>query len=119
MVSFPALSTGCVAQYPSRRETETKTRVLTYVDGSEQRFRQLGVARRRWIIRLQNATEREVSAIEAFFVLLRGSADTFSFFDPWDGKKYDNCSLESDQIELRYVGHGRCATALVIRTNPK
>lgn len=119
MASFPKLSTGCIAQYPSAREIATKTRVLTYLDGSEQRFRQLGSVQKRWIVRFQNATEREIAAMEHFFLLLRGSADAFTFTDPWDGREYDNCSLESDQIELRYLAHGQCATALIIRTNPE
>ena len=117
MLTFPKLSTNCIAQYPSTREISCQTRVLTYVDGTEQRFPQVASASIRWIVRLHRATERELAALEDFFINLRGSADKFAFTDPWDGTEHLNCSLDSDTVELRYVAHNVGASTLTIRTN--
>jgi hypothetical protein len=52
MATFPALRTGAVAQYPSERHMRFSTRVLEFVDGQEQRFREFSRGLRRWVIHL-------------------------------------------------------------------
>ena len=41
MANFPRLTTGAVTQYPSSRNLTYSTYVLRFVDGREQRFREL------------------------------------------------------------------------------
>ena len=41
MSDFPKLRTGVVAQYPATRELRFSTSVTSFLDGSEQRYRDL------------------------------------------------------------------------------
>ena len=117
MVSFPALKTGAVAQYPSERSLRFSTVVHRFVDGAEQRFRQTGSGLRRWVIRLDQLDEAELFALEEFFVEQNGAAGLFVFTDPWDGTVYENCSLEGDGIELAFEAPGRGRSVLVVKEN--
>ena len=117
MASFPALKTGVVAQYPSDRARRFSTKVLRFLDGSEQRFAGFGTPLRRWLIRLELLDEAELSTLEEFFVQQAGQAGTFSFTDPWDGTVYVNCSFESDVMTADYRGPGDGATSVTVKEN--
>lgn len=117
MSAFPVLSTGAVAQYPASRTLECATRVLVFVDGSEQRFRQTGSPVRRWAIRLETLNDEEMAAIEAFLVSRQGRYGSFAFTDPWDGLVYPDCSLETDEAPLNYRDLLRGGATLVVREN--
>ena len=117
MPSFPVLSTGAVAQYPSSRVVEAPVRVLRFVDGREQRFRSTKKAGHRWVLRLSCVTEAEMAAIEAFFVERQGRAGSFEFIDPWDGTVYADCSFEEGELAARLTGEDRGSVEVVIREN--
>lgn len=117
MADFPVLKTGAVAQYPLTRALGYSTRVLRFVDGSEQRFREYPRALRRWVIRLDLLDEEEMSRVEEFFVSQQGKLGSFSFTDPWDGTQYPNCSLERDEILLRFGAVMRGEATVVVREN--
>ena len=117
MAGFPRLKTGSVLQYPAGREVRFSTRVLRFVDGGEQRFRQRAGGLRRWQVRLDLLDEGEMAEMENFFFESQGRFGTFSFTDPWDGTEYANCSLETDEIELHALGEMRGRTAVVVREN--
>ena len=117
MAEFPVLKTGAVAQYPASRAIEYSTRVLWFVDGSEQRYRQHPAAMRRWVIELSLLDEEEMASIEAFFQSEQGRFGDFAFTDPFSGIKYSNCSLENDRIELTYENVLRGRSKLVIKEN--
>ena len=115
MADFPRLRTGVVAQYPARRQLSFVTRVLSFVDGSEQRFRLWPGGLRRWIIRLELLTEEELAELRDFFRAHSGSAQSFRFSDPWDGIEYQDCILEADVFEALLKGEGRGDIELVVR----
>ena len=117
MSDFPLLKTGAVTQYPSGRQVGFATRVLTFADGSEQRFRRAGGALKRWIIRLNLVDEGELQAIREFFRAQGGRLESFSFTDPWTGTEHADCSLESDAVELELRDEDRGRTTLIIREN--
>lgn len=117
MADFPVLKTGAVAQYPAERTTTFSTRVLRFVDGAEQRYRQHSSPLRRWVIRLNLLDEEELANLEAFFQSEQGRAGTFAFTDPIDGTTFPSCSLESDRIELEYKDVFRGEAVMVIREN--
>jgi hypothetical protein len=117
MASFPLLKTNAVTQYPSSRFSEFATGVLRFVDGTEQRYRQMRQSVRRWVLRLSQVSEEELYAIEDFFASRQGQAGSFAFTDPWDGVEYPDCSFEHDELELRLMASGRAATTIVIRNN--
>ncbi len=117
MSDFPLLKTGAVLQYPARKELAFSTRVLRFLDGSEQRFREYGAPLRRWVIQLDLLDEAELSALERFFQTQQGALGDFSFTDPWDGTEYESCSIADDACAWEYVREGRGRTMLVIKEN--
>jgi hypothetical protein len=117
MSAFPTLKTGAVMQYPARRDITNPTQVLTFVDGSEQRYRERAGPLRRWVIQLDLLDENELRQIEEFFVAEQGRFANFAFTDPWDGTQYASCSLEADSVALEFQGEQRASASLVVREN--
>ena len=117
MASFPVLKCGAVAQYPADRSLSFSTRVLKFVDGSEQRFPLWGSQGKRWAIQLSLLDESEVEQVERFLAEQGGSAGVFTFTDPRDGGVYVNCSFEHDEVRGRYEGPGRGSVSVVIKEN--
>ena len=116
MSEFPRLKTGAVMQYPARRSVECATEVLRFVDGSAQRYRQRPLMRR-WVIQLERLDEEELQNLQQFFVSAQGCAGSFSFVDPWDEIRYEDCSLEGDELAVEVSGEMRGRTVLVVREN--
>ena len=117
MSEFPTLRTGAVMQYPAQRSRTYSTYVLCFLDGSEQRYRESGKALHRWVVRLDQLDEAELSSIQDFFSTQQGRFGSFSFVDPWDGAVYASCSLENDVHLSEIEGEGRSRTTLIIREN--
>jgi hypothetical protein len=117
MALFPKLATGAVAQYPATRTIEHRTRVIQYTDGTEQRLSRRKAPVRRWIIKLDQLTEREVHDVLSFFAEVRGRAERFDFEDPWTGEIQPDCRFEQDDIAVDFkdVPHGR-VSSLQIRS---
>ena len=115
--TFPMLRTGAVAQYASSRQITVSTRVATFVDGSEQRFRSFPTPILRWTIRLDRLTADELDQLHAFFQSQNGSVGSFSFTDPWDGITHPDCSFELDTFASVMRDDTRELTTLVIRNN--
>ena len=117
MANFPALKTGAVAQYGSDRGRKFSTKVLRFLDGSEQRFPEYGAPLMQWTIRLDLLDEAELWNLEQFFENEGGRAGSFSFTDPWDGTVHTNCSFDSDEITLEYQDAARGKTQMVVKEN--
>ena len=58
MATFPVLSTGAVGQYPMARGVSYNVEVIRFMDGSDQRYLTRGKPLRRWLIKLDQLTER-------------------------------------------------------------
>src|SRR5690349_9784475 len=117
MSDFPALNTGAVMQYPAQRSMEFATKVLRFLDGTEQRFAGYGTLLRRWVIRLEKLSEDEMNRISSFYRVQAGASGTFSFTDPWDGTVYPNCSFEEDEMTVGLSSENQLKTTLTIRAN--
>src|SRR4051812_41057475 len=115
MATFPKLSTGAVAQYPLTRSSQHRTSVQRFVDGSDQRFRELRQPVRRWVLRFDQLTSDEASALQEFFSNRQGRHGTFSFADPHDGTEYPECIIESDSMELSWQSETKCLASVTIR----
>jgi hypothetical protein len=100
MPEFPILKTGAVAQYPLTRELRLQNQTLRFVGGTQQRYRDSGSTRLRWVIQLSLLDEGELAAVEEFFLTQEGGYGSFTFTDPWDGVAYEECRLESDELGL-------------------
>lgn len=117
MSTFPSLKTHAVAQYPATKAIEFQNQVLRFVDGREQRYRDSAGPLPRWTIRLEALDETELAALEEFFRSNQGRFGSFDFTDPWDGQKYPNCGIQSDDLELAAIGEMRAKTSLIILQN--
>ena len=117
MSTFPQLKTGAVGQYPAHRSLSYSTRVVQFLDSTEQRFRDYHAPVHRWIIPMDRLDEAETAAIEEFFASQQGQYGDFSFTDPWDGTEYPSCSLESDAAVLEQGRQGHGKTILIVREN--
>src|SRR5437588_12948027 len=107
MTTFPKLKTDAVAQYPLTRRVKFQNQTLTFVDGTQQRYRDGATALLRWEIRLEELDEGELAAVEEFFAANQGAFGSFSFTDPQGGQVYDTCSLEADGVDLITVADMR------------
>ncbi len=117
MIAFPLLKTGVVLQYPATRMIQNPTCVLSFLDGTEQRFPLYRSPLRKWTIRLDLLDENEMAALEDFFLAEQGQAGNFAFTDPRDGSAYPNCSLEGDAIPLEFRDLASGRTTLVVKEN--
>lgn len=116
-MTFPALKTGAVVQYPVVSMDGFKNVAVRFVDGSDQRFRLQRRGRKRWTVRLEALDDLEMAGLEAFVKLQAGCSGEFSFTDPDTGEVYANCSLESDITTLEWTEINRGQTTIVIREN--
>jgi phage-related protein len=117
MNQVPSLQTGAVMQYPGATSYQYSTQALRFVDGSEQRFRDMIQPVRRWSIQLDRLSETEMNSLREFFRLQAGGAGTFSFTDPWNGTSYPNCCLETSEMTEIFSGVGQARTTLVVKAN--
>jgi hypothetical protein len=117
MATFPVLTTGAVTQYPSSRRATYRTSITTFVDGSEQRFRELKQPIRSWVIRLHILTAGEIAAVESFFEARQGQFGSFTFVDPWDGTEYPDCSFDQDTFSLEALTESQYQGYLIVRNN--
>ncbi len=115
MPDFPTLKTGAVLQYPARRTSDFSTRVMRFLDGTEQRFRLWPKQLRTWIVRLELLTEEELSNLRDFYRDRSGQGQSFRFVDPWDGNEYPTCTFDTEDFEAVLRGEGRGDLALIIR----
>lgn len=115
--TFPKLRTDAVAQYPATRVIRFQNRVLTFIDGTAQRYRESATALRQWEIRLDQLDEAEITALEQFFTDQQGAFGTFAFTDPWDDQVYPNCSFAAGDLGLTSFGEAQGRLALVVKEN--
>jgi hypothetical protein len=117
MADFPKLKTGAIAQYPSERHVQYATRVLAFVGGREQRWREQATAGRRWMLRFGNVDETEMAELAEFFRVQGGRAGRFSFEDPWSGSVYADCSFDQEAFTTTVEAEGRLSAVVAIREN--
>lgn len=113
MSEVPKLKTGAPAQYPSVKKIQYRTEVLRFVDGSEQRYRQVGMPVRRWQLSWRVVDEEEAERLSEFFHGQQGSYGNFSFKDPWTGEEYE-AELGTDLLELEERGESNVTCNLAI-----
>ena len=117
MSNFPTLKTGAILQYPAQKAIQFSTKVLRFIDGSEQRYRNYQTPLRRWVVRLDLLDEAEMHVLREFFRDQAGSAQSFSFSDPWDGTTYSDCSLANDEMLEELLDEAKGKTTLTVSQN--
>ena len=104
-------------QYPATSSLHFQNRVIQFVDGVEQRYRDYKAPLRQWVIRLDLLDEGELAALDHFFRTEQGQGGSFAFTDPQDSATYTDCSLADDTFAIELAGEARGSTRLVIREN--
>lgn len=117
MSSFPTLKTGAIQQYPAQRASQLSTRVVRFIDGSEQRFGNYAEPIRQWVVQVELLDETELHVLREFFRTNAGPGGTFSFTDPWDGSEYPSCSFEKDEMAEDLTEESKGRTTLIVREN--
>jgi hypothetical protein len=91
--------------------------VTRFLDGTEQRFRELKQPVRRWIVRLHQLSATEMASVETFFEQMQGQFGSFTFIDPWDETEYPDCSFDQEVFSMEAFDENRNQGHLVIRNN--
>ncbi len=118
MATFPLLSSGAVAQYPTVVSNGQATQAIRFLDGSDQRYLTQGRSYRQWQIRFDLLNETEIAQLELFFAAQQGDFATFVFPDPISGNNVPNCRLATPGFVTAYVGVDvSSASLVVIETN--
>ncbi len=100
-MEFPRLKTAAVQQYGSSVSSRFETRVLRFVDGTEQRFPLQRSAGKRWVLRYSQLAEGEMAALDDFFLAMQGPTQEFAFEDPETGVRHERCRLMREKLALR------------------
>ncbi len=116
--TFPALSSGAVAQYPLERQASYRTETVRFLNQAEQVYQDVANAVRRWTIKLELLNAREIAALRDLFEANRGRWGTFSFTDPYDSVLYSNCAFADDQFPIENTDAGLYGQTLTIYTRP-
>lgn len=82
MPCLPQLSTGALAQFPTRRRISTRSVVNRSLDGSELKFYDADAGVMRWTLTYVGLSESELGAIESFFDAVEGRLRSFLWLDP-------------------------------------
>ena len=112
MATFPALKTGAVAQYPLDFGVRFSTQAVRFMDGSQQKFRLIGVGLRRWTVKLDLLDEEELGAVIAF-VEQQGGAP-FAFTDPTTGTIASTCVISGSRFDATLTQEMNGKTTVVI-----
>lgn len=98
MAELPLLKSGSSLQYPARMALRFRTHVSRFVDGAEQRFREMARPLRRWEATLDLLDAAEAEAIEQFFESGMGQFGSHTLMDPWAGTSQPACRAASDEL---------------------
>ena len=82
MEYFPQMWSGCIAQYPLRKELRTRTAQTELADGSAVKWPDSQAGEVHWSFLARQLDAGEKSAIENLFRTSEGSLKTFTFLDP-------------------------------------
>ncbi|MGA7411698.1 MAG: hypothetical protein WBW33_14560 [Bryobacteraceae bacterium] len=114
MATFPALSSGAIAQYPMPAYVARTTQVVRFLDGSDQRCIVRARPVRWWVVKLSLLNDVELALLEGFFTEEQGGFGLFDFPDPFSGQTITNCRLATSALETLYEGPDQGSTELTI-----
>lgn len=118
MVTFPAITSNAVTQYPAAVQYSQGVQVLEFIDGSDQRYLLQPQMLRLWRINLTQLKEDEIQQIETFFSSQQGSYSSFVFPDPFTGANVENCRFAASSLLTSYIDvDNGSAVCWVIETN--
>jgi hypothetical protein len=114
MATFPALSSGAIAQYPIGNYAARTTQVIRFLDGSDQRCIVRARPVRWWVVKLSLLNDSELAQIEEFFTAQQGSFGLFDFPDPFSNQTVTNCRFAAPELVTEYEGADQGSTDLIV-----
>ncbi len=114
MATFPALSSGAVAQYPLPAYVTQTTQVIRFLNGSDQRCVVRARPVRWWVIKLSLLNDAELAQLEGFFMAQQGAFGLFDFPDPVSGQTIANCRLATSELSTLYDAADQGSTELTV-----
>lgn len=114
MATFPALSSGAIAQYPLPAYVALTTQVVRFLDGSDQRCIVRARPVRWWTVKLSLLNDAELAQLEEFFTEQQGAFGAFDFPDPYSGQTIPNCRLATSELTTLYAGADQGSTELTV-----
>ncbi|MBI3209238.1 MAG: DUF2460 domain-containing protein [Candidatus Solibacter usitatus] len=114
MADFPTLKTGAPSQYPMHSSREYRTEVVSFLDGTEQRFRLQNTAARKWGVPLRELDEREARNFRMHFEQQRGRQGSFTLVDPETGV-VEVAEFDGDAFTMAHEDDDKAGVYLVIR----
>ena len=117
MPAFPTLKTGAVAQYPASKTVCYSSRVVKFLDGTDQRYREYDVPRHKWLFPLTQLDQAELSALEQFFTSQSGQFSGFAFTDPWTQTGYPACSIDQNTLAYELTEEVRASSGIAVTEN--
>lgn len=112
MASYPTLSSGRTFLAPLVRTSRYPVRVLTFADGSEQRFR-TSPPLERFALRHEGITTADRDSLFSFFAGRKGDYDEFDL--TMDGTTYTHLKLDSPEISATQKPDHSWDVSLVLR----
>jgi hypothetical protein len=96
MASFPTLKSGKVNMYPTTRAKEHGTRVVTFCDDSEQRWKgRAGLAT--FVLEFTDIDGYDLSTLSDFFRTVKAKFDT-TWDLTLDGTTYQHMMFDADEF---------------------
>lgn len=115
--TFPLLKTGAVAQYPASTSISYSSRVIRFLDGSDQRYRDYSSPLHKWALLLNLLDDAELSALEQFVVTQEGRFGNFAFAEPGTQVQYSSCSINQEGLDYVLTQEARGAAGIVVQEN--
>jgi hypothetical protein len=114
MADYPNLSTGKIARYPLVRTVSYRTRVLTFLNGAQQRWSVRKPLLSPLILTYTNIKRADRTTLENFFKSMKGAFD-HTFTLTLDGTAYLNCYFDQDEMVWTEQKPNRWSTTVKIR----
>lgn len=114
MASIPSLQSGSTVQYPLTTTRTYSTKVIQFIDGTEQRFAQTSKGRTRWTVSLRDLTASEVEDWGLFAAQSTVANQEFVFQDPVTGETHTKCRLSADPISIEHLDEQRAQLSLTV-----
>lgn len=118
MPALPTLRSGQVARYPLTQTTSTKTGVICFVNGSEQRWKTRGPLQSFELV-YSNVSSYDIGIMLDFFLAMRGpfvdAALTNVFSVTISGNTYNYCHFLDDLFTETETKTNRYSFTLRIR----
>lgn len=98
MASLPLLKSGVLCKYPVEHSQEFRTRVIRFLDDSEQRFT-VRPPLQRFSLVYRAIDAEDLTRLRQFWESMKGQFDASWSLD-WNGEQIERCRFDSDEFKF-------------------